>query len=181
MKFGVRKPSLKKSIKARTTGRVKRAVKSSVNPLYGKKGMGLINDPKKAMYNKVYNKTTVSAIPKINNKTTFKNPINKEKEQFINNNIKDDKIPLLKQRYLKYNTEINEYLYDQKRLKKDLKLYKITNIICIIAIIMTSMLLLIDISTFFLFLFILFLTFLNKSRTKKLNKWLEIAKKETQK
>lgn len=49
-----------KSIKARTTGRVKRTVKSSFNPLYGKKGMGWLNNPKKAMYNKVYNKTTFS-------------------------------------------------------------------------------------------------------------------------
>lgn len=60
MKVGVRKPSLKKSISARTTGRAKRAVKSSVNPLYGKKGIGWVNDPKKAAYNKVYNKTTTS-------------------------------------------------------------------------------------------------------------------------
>lgn len=59
MKIGMRKPSIKKSIKARTTGRAKRAVKSAVNPLYGKKGMGWVNDPKKAAYNKVYNKTTV--------------------------------------------------------------------------------------------------------------------------
>jgi len=59
MKFGVRKPSLKRSIKARTTGKIKRQVKSAVNPLYGKKGMGYINDPKKAVYNKVYNKTSV--------------------------------------------------------------------------------------------------------------------------
>ena len=60
MKFGVRKPSLKRSIKARTTGKIKRQVKSAVNPLYGKKGMGYINDPKKAVYNKVYNKTSFS-------------------------------------------------------------------------------------------------------------------------
>lgn len=60
MKMGVRTPNLKKSIKARTTGKMKRALKKSVNPLYGKKGMGMINDPKKAVYNKVYNKTTVS-------------------------------------------------------------------------------------------------------------------------
>ena len=39
MKYGVRKPNLKKSIKARTTGKVKRQVKKAVNPLYGKKGM----------------------------------------------------------------------------------------------------------------------------------------------
>lgn len=61
MKIGVRKPNLKKRIKARTTAKVKRAVKRSVNPLYGKKGMGYINDPKKAVYNKIYNKTTISA------------------------------------------------------------------------------------------------------------------------
>ena len=60
MKVGLRTPSIKKSIKAQTTGKVKRKVKSAVNPLYGKKGMGLINDPEKAIYNKVYNKTTIS-------------------------------------------------------------------------------------------------------------------------
>ena len=59
MKVGLRKPSIRKSIKARTTGKVKKAIKRSVNPLYGKKGMGYINNPKKAIYNKVYNKTTV--------------------------------------------------------------------------------------------------------------------------
>ena len=56
MKYGVRKPNVKKSIKARTTGKVKKAV----NPLYGKKGMGIVNDPKKAAYNAVYSRTTVS-------------------------------------------------------------------------------------------------------------------------
>lgn len=59
MKMGVRKPSIKKSIGARTTGRATRSVKRAVNPMYGKKGMGWVNDPKKAAYNKVYNKTTV--------------------------------------------------------------------------------------------------------------------------
>ena len=57
MKIGFRTPSLKKSLKARTTGRAKRAVKSAINPLYGKKGMGVLH-PKKAIYNKVYKKTT---------------------------------------------------------------------------------------------------------------------------
>lgn len=66
MKFGVRKPSIKRSISARTTGRIKRSVKKTVNPLYGKKGMGYINDPKKAVYNKVYNKTTVGVKDIIN-------------------------------------------------------------------------------------------------------------------
>lgn len=58
MKIGIRKPNLKKRLKARTTGKIKRKIKKSVNPLYGKKGMGLIKNPKKAMYNKVYNKTS---------------------------------------------------------------------------------------------------------------------------
>lgn len=59
MKYGVRKPNIKKSVKARTTGKMKRQLKKSVNPLYGKNGMGVLNDPKKAAYNAVYNKTTV--------------------------------------------------------------------------------------------------------------------------
>lgn len=60
MKIGMRKPSLKKSIKARTTGKAKRAVKKAVIPSYGKKGTGWLKDPKKAAYNKVYKKTTFS-------------------------------------------------------------------------------------------------------------------------
>ena len=58
MKIGFRTPSLKRSIKARTTGRLKRAVKKSVNPLYGKKGMGFIKNPKRSIQNKIYRKTT---------------------------------------------------------------------------------------------------------------------------
>ena len=56
----IRKPSIKKSFKARTTGRAKRAVKKAIIPGYGKKGMGWVKNPKKAAYNKVYNKTSVS-------------------------------------------------------------------------------------------------------------------------
>ncbi len=62
MKFGPRKPSIKRSIKARTTGRAKRKIKSSVNPFYGKKGTGWVRNPKKAAYNKVYKKTTFSVL-----------------------------------------------------------------------------------------------------------------------
>ena len=60
MKVGMRKPSLKKSLKARTTGRVKRAVKSTVNPFYGKKGMGFIKNPERSIKNSIYKKTTFS-------------------------------------------------------------------------------------------------------------------------
>ena len=54
MKIGMRKPSIKRSISARTTGKLKRTVNKAVNPLYGQKGMGYINNPKKAVYNKVH-------------------------------------------------------------------------------------------------------------------------------
>ena len=37
MKFEMRTPSIKKSIKARTTGKAKRAVKKALIPGYGKK------------------------------------------------------------------------------------------------------------------------------------------------
>lgn len=60
MKIGMRKPSLSKSIKARTTSKYKRKVKKAIIPGYGKKGMGWIKNPKKAAYNKVYKKTTFS-------------------------------------------------------------------------------------------------------------------------
>lgn len=60
MKFGMRKPSLKKSIKARTTGKLKRKAKKALIPGYGKKGTGMIKNPKKAMYNKAYNKISFS-------------------------------------------------------------------------------------------------------------------------
>lgn len=70
MKVGLRTPNLKKSIKARTTGKLKRSIKRSVNPLYGKKGMGMITNPKKAVYNKVYNKTTIDPLKGL--KTTSK-------------------------------------------------------------------------------------------------------------
>lgn len=59
MKMGVRKPSIKKSLKARTTGKLKRTVKKSINPLYGKKGMGFVKDPKRSVKNAIYHRTTI--------------------------------------------------------------------------------------------------------------------------
>lgn len=58
MKIGFRTPSLKKSFKARTTAKLKRNIKGSINPFYGKKGIGYIKNPKRAVYNKIYHKTT---------------------------------------------------------------------------------------------------------------------------
>lgn len=61
MKIGVRKPSLSKSLKTRTTSKWKRQMKKAVIPTYGQKGTGIIKNPKRALYNKVYNQTTVDA------------------------------------------------------------------------------------------------------------------------
>lgn len=60
MKTGIRKPSVKKSISARTTGKVKRKLKRLANPFYGTKGTGWIRNPRRALYNKAYRKTTIS-------------------------------------------------------------------------------------------------------------------------
>lgn len=60
MKIGFRTPSLKKSFKARTTSKYKRQLKSAIDPTYGKKGVGWFKNPRKALYNKIYNKTTRS-------------------------------------------------------------------------------------------------------------------------
>lgn len=59
MKIGVRKRSFKKTLKAKTTGKVKRSLKKSVNPLYGKKGMGFVKSPTKSVKSAIYHKTTV--------------------------------------------------------------------------------------------------------------------------
>lgn len=58
MKVGMRTPSPTRSLKAKTTGRVNRAVKKSVNPVYGHKGVGYIKDPERAIKNKIYHKVT---------------------------------------------------------------------------------------------------------------------------
>lgn len=55
MKFGMRKPSLKKSLAARTS--VKRYVRHSLG-LKAPRGYGWVTNPKKAAYNRVYHRTT---------------------------------------------------------------------------------------------------------------------------
>ena len=67
MKYGIRTPSFKKSLKARTIGKTKRIAKRVINPAYGNKGIGYINNPKKALYNSVYNKTTIDIAKSIKN------------------------------------------------------------------------------------------------------------------
>lgn len=55
MKFGFRTPSLKKRVSARTS--LKRVVRHKIG-VKAPRGMGIITNPKKAVYNKVYRKTT---------------------------------------------------------------------------------------------------------------------------
>lgn len=67
MKFGARKPSFKKRLKARTSGKIKRKVKKTINPLYGKKGIGFVKNPKRSIKNKIYKKTTFDPIKLLKN------------------------------------------------------------------------------------------------------------------
>ncbi|WP_395752949.1 hypothetical protein [Prosthecobacter sp.] len=54
MKFGLRIPSLKKRIAARTS--VRRLVRHSLG-LKAPRGRGWLTNPKRALYNRVYNRT----------------------------------------------------------------------------------------------------------------------------
>ena len=56
MKFGIRTPSLSKRIAARTS--VKRYVRQSLG-LKAPRGWGWLTNPKKAAYNRIYNRTSV--------------------------------------------------------------------------------------------------------------------------
>ena len=57
VKIGIRKPSIKKSIAARTS--IKRQVVQRAG-LKMPKGYGWVRSPKKFAYNKIYNRTTIS-------------------------------------------------------------------------------------------------------------------------
>jgi hypothetical protein len=59
MKFGFRMPSIAKRIAARTS--VKRIVKNELG-LKAPRGYGWITNPKKFVYNKVYNKTSTGCM-----------------------------------------------------------------------------------------------------------------------
>ena len=58
MKFGVRKPSIRNSLAARTS--VKRYVRNSLG-LKAPRGYGWLTNRRKAAYNRVYNRTSMSA------------------------------------------------------------------------------------------------------------------------
>lgn len=59
MKFGFRIPSFTKRIAARTS--LKRVVRHNLG-LKAPSGLGWLTNPKKALYNKVYNKTTTGCM-----------------------------------------------------------------------------------------------------------------------
>ena len=57
MKFGFRKPSLKKMVSARISPK---RIFRNITGLKVPKGFGWLFNPKKALYNKVYNRTSFS-------------------------------------------------------------------------------------------------------------------------
>ncbi len=57
MKFGMRTPSLRRSIAARTS--VKRLIRHSLG-LKAPRGWGWLTNPKRAAYNRIYTRTTFS-------------------------------------------------------------------------------------------------------------------------
>jgi DNA polymerase III epsilon subunit-like protein len=63
MKYGIRTPSPKKSLKNMTTGHVTRVAKRAVDPLYGRSGMGLAKNPRKSVENAAYHRATVGVTP----------------------------------------------------------------------------------------------------------------------
>ncbi|HYO78357.1 MAG TPA: hypothetical protein VE010_18000 [Thermoanaerobaculia bacterium] len=56
MKFGIRTPSLRKRIAARTS--VKRYIRHSLG-FKAPRGWGWLTNPRRAAYNRIYNRTTV--------------------------------------------------------------------------------------------------------------------------
>lgn len=59
MKFGIRTPSLSKRIAARTS--LKRCVRNNIG-FKAPRGWGWLTNPRKAAYNRVYNRTTAGCL-----------------------------------------------------------------------------------------------------------------------
>ena len=72
MKFGFRVPSLKKRISARLS--LKRYIRHNMG-LKMPRGTGIISNPKKAIYNKIYRKTTFGAKDIFHNTKPSSNPL----------------------------------------------------------------------------------------------------------
>jgi hypothetical protein len=56
IRFGLRRPSLKKRIAARTS--VKRYIRHNLG-LKAPRGWGWVTNPRRALYNRIYNRTTI--------------------------------------------------------------------------------------------------------------------------
>lgn len=101
MKIGMRTPSLKKSLKAKTTSKWKRQAKRALIPGYGQKGIGWIKNPKKALYNKIYHKTTfglsdlLKPSKKRRNKSTKKQTSIKSTKKYTAKDYKEAGIVLI--------------------------------------------------------------------------------------
>ena len=131
VKTGFRKPSLKKSISARTKGRATRAIKKAIIPNYGKRGMGWAH-PKKKIYNKVYNKTTFDTRKLFinNNSSKSKQPSGVTNKQYKVNYQKGESMTAdksnLQSNSDKPNSQINFFkIKSQKDLKTNRNLYYI--------------------------------------------------------
>jgi hypothetical protein len=59
MKFGLRRPSIRKRIAARTS--VKRMIRNTLG-IKAPRGWGWLTNPKKAAYNRVYRRTTFDGL-----------------------------------------------------------------------------------------------------------------------
>lgn len=145
MKVGVRKPSIKKSVKARTTAKVKRKVKKAVIPAYGKKGTGIIKDPKKAIYNKIYNKTTISIAPTISDIGSLKNKRESETD-FKQNNLESKLTSLSKTPPNHSSDDREDSIYNKNRYKwvlnpKEVNKFLIIFIVTILSFFITPLLL----------------------------------------
>lgn len=91
MIFGYRTPNIKKSIKSRTTGKIKRTFKKSINPLYSNNGIGYIKNPEKAIKNSIYHKTTIDTTKPIKN-TIFRNSYKKQKKANVSNTLVEENL-----------------------------------------------------------------------------------------
>jgi hypothetical protein len=72
MKFGFRTPSLSRRIAARTSW--KRVARHSLG-LKAPRGMGWFTNPRKAAYNRVYNRTTVDPLKLLTRRGSLVGPI----------------------------------------------------------------------------------------------------------
>jgi hypothetical protein len=69
MKFGFRTPSIRKRLAARTSW--KRVVRHRLG-VKMPRGFGWFSNPRKAAYNRVYNRVTVSPIPRMSSRRSYR-------------------------------------------------------------------------------------------------------------